>query len=64
MDLPWLSKILPLMFGSRALIPIVDTGAGGKRDMFRYTRVSIGFGEEGVGWDESPEELGYAWPEK
>ena len=46
------------MFGSRALIPIVDTGAGGKRDMFRYTRVSIGFGEEGVGWDESPEELG------
>ena len=32
------------MFGSRALIPIVDTGAGGKRDMFRYTRVSIGFG--------------------
>ena len=27
--------------------------------MFRYTRVSIGFGEEGVGWDESPEELGY-----
>ena len=52
------------MFGSRALIPIVDTGAGGKRDMFRYTRVSIVFGEEGVGWDESPEELGYAWPEK
>ena len=42
------------MFGSRALIPIVDTGAGGKRDMFRYTRVSIGFGKEGVGWDESP----------
>ena len=41
------------MFGSRALIPIVDTGVGGKRDMFRYTRVSIGFGEEWVGWDES-----------